>query len=429
MEIAYLALCFVLLVSVVMLGIPIGFGMLTVAAVFLVLGDVKVSVLSMTLVGAFDSWTWLAIPLFVMMGYLMNACGITTRLIAFANAFVGHFRGGTALATVATNFLMAGMSGSMLADLASSGVVFAPAMKKEGYPTRFTTTVLGVSAMLGPLIPPSIGFIVYGVMTGVSIGRLFVAGLIPAFLVTILLTVYIVVMARRHQLPVHPRVPLRNGMATAWYALPALLLPVVVIGGMRSGYFTAVEGGGMAVVYVAIVGVLMRGFSRKGIDEAIVETIKLSLALLFVIGTGVLFQSVLSYLGFIQPLLDAFQGFHGTTLFLLATVALCLVMGLVVDTPVIIILFAPLLSSIAKKIGIDPVHYGVVFYFTSLIGTLTPPFATGMFVLMRITDVKLEEYLRGMLPMIVFLIGITLVLVFFPQLVVFLPNLVYGASG
>ena len=429
MEIVYLALCFFLLIGVVMLGIPVGFGMLTIAGGFLVLGDVKVSVLSLTLLGAFDSWTWLAIPLFVMMGYLMNASGITSRLIAFANAFVGHFRGGTALATVATNFLMAGMSGSMLADLASSGVVFAPAMKKEGYSIGFATTVLGVSAMLGPLIPPSIGFIVYGVMTGVSIGRLFVAGLAPAFLVTILLTAYIMIVARRHRLPVHARASLRKSVGTVWYALPALLLPVVVIGGMRSGYFTAVEGGGMAVVYVAIVGLVMRGFSGKAVNEAIVETVKLSLALLFVIGTGVLFQSILSYLGFIQPLLDAFQGFQGRTAFLLATVVLCLVMGLIVDTPVIIVLFAPLLSSIAKKIGIDPVHYGVVFYFAALIGTLTPPFATGMFVLMRITQVKLDEYLRGMAPMILFLIGISLLLVFFPQMVVYLPNLVYGSSG
>ncbi len=421
-------LLFIAVIAGIMFGIPVAFALILVSSVGLLLGGINVAAISSLFIGGVDNWIWLAIPLFIMVGYLMNASGITDKMVLGARVFVGHLPGGLAHTAVGTSLIFSGVSGAMMADLTAMGVIFIPPMKKEGYPPAFAAALIGGASMLDPLIPPSIIFVTYGVMTGVSIGRLFLAGIVPGVLVALGLMLLIYLSSRKRKSPSSPRASPREMLRGVTVALPAIFLPVFVIGGMRLGYYTPTEAAGMALLYSALVGFFVyRGFSAKKLLEAFRETMKLSVGILFVIAASALFNAVLTYLGLITPVVTALVSIspHPLLLLLISSLVI-LVLGFMMDITVMVIILAPILSAVAIGLGIDPVHFAVVFCYAALLGALTPPYGIGMFALLRIANIKIGEYTREIIPVLACLLAILVLLILFPQISTFLPNLVYG---
>lgn len=409
-------------------GMPIvlAIGFCSLLYAMLVAG-VPLSIIPQQTISAIDTFLLLAIPMFIMTGTLMGESDVTGRLLRFSQSLVGWIRGGLAQVNVMTNLFMAGISGSGLADAAATGSALIPVMKRAGYGSAFSGAVTACASCIGPIIPPSIIMVVIGGLTSISIGRMFLGGVIPGLILALLFGVVCYVVSRRRNYPVEGRFDAGEMLRSLLSALPSLGLPAIIIGGILSGAFTPTESAGIAAVYVIALGLIYRKLAWRGFYRAVVETGVVSGTVMFVVGISAIFGWILiaeNAGDAIVDLLKAITSDPKITMLLITAVLLAL--GCVMEVLALLILSVPVLLPLVESAGIDPVYFGVIATVALTTGLVTPPFGLTMFLMCDMSEVTIEEFAREALPFLACLIGTLVLLIFVPQLVLWLPEVVMG---
>ena len=373
-----------------------------------------------------NSYTLLAVPLFLIVGNVMEYGGITDRLVRFSRVLVGHLRGGLAHVNILTNMLMAGISGSATADATALGSVMLPAMKKEGYPADLSCAINAAASTIGPVIPPSIMMVVYGAYSGVSIGAMFAGGFLPGILIGVSLMAYVYVWARRTNFSTADRrATLKEVLSATKHAFAALLAPVVIIVGIISGLVTTTEAGMLCAVYCILVSIfLFRSISIKDIKDIIENTLLgMSKPLLCVAGAGA-FGYMMAYLNvpkmFLTLLGDAADSKIFVTLFI---VVLYLILGTFMDATPAIVIFMTIIQSLAQNVGLNPLHVGVLICVTLCFGFITPPYGLTLLISAGIGGVPTVAVIKRLKWIFVIMIGLILVIAFVPGIILFIPRL------
>jgi tripartite ATP-independent transporter DctM subunit len=371
----------------------------------------------------------LAIPLFIFAANLMNDTGLTQRLISLSAVLTGHMRGGLAQVSVVLSTLMGGVSGSAIADAAMQARILGPSMTKKGYSKGYAACVIATSALITPIIPPGIGLILYGTIGEVSVGRLFAAGIPVGLLMMVSLMITISLTAKKKNYLPDRKMASVKEMARALFAgIWAFLFPIVLIGGIRFGWFTPAEAGAFAGVYALAIGVL---FYRELTWEKFKRTLENTMidigSVMLIIALSGIFGYGLAY----DRVGDAFTGFmlgitQNPQMLMLIMIALLIIAGMFIESTAIILLFTAIFLPLARQVGIDPVHFGLVFVLVCTMGLITPPVAVNMYVVCSIMDCPVEDYIRECLPFIATVLLVLLLIVFFPEVVLFVPNWIFG---
>jgi len=419
-------LMFGMLIFFIMLGIPIGFSIGLTSLVTLLIID-KANLmpsLAQSMYAQATSYPLLAIPFFILAGTLMNTGGITDRVFRFAKCLVGHLHGGLGHVNVVASMLFAGMSGSAVADAAGLGKVEIKAMIDAGYDRRFSAGITAASSTIGPVIPPSIPFVIYGAITGVSVGSLFLGGFLPGVGMGLALMVSVAILSRRRGYPKDRFPNIRVILMAAKDGLPALGAPVIIIGGIISGLFTPTEAAVIASAYSLFIGVLLGEIVWANIGaifyEAFVQTIKI----MFIIVTAAMFGWLLVYLRGPDQILHLFTSFTSNPkLILIMIILLLLILGCFMESIAIILTVVPMFAPLVDKMGLDPVHFGVIVVLSLMIGLITPPVGMSIFAVSAISGLPPESVIREMTPYILALMCLLLLVAFWPSFTLFIPNL------
>jgi tripartite ATP-independent transporter DctM subunit len=414
-------------VMFLLLGTPIGYSLGLASFVYLVfLNPMPLMMVPQRLTASLDSFPLMAVPFFILAGNLMNTGGITDRLVQFAMRTVGHVRGGLAHTTVVTNMIMAGMSGSSVADCAGTGMVLIPAMKKEGYSGELAAGITASAATIGPIIPPSIPMVLYGVMAGASITRLFVGGFLPGVLMGLSLMALVYRMSDRWQVRAHPRATVREWFLALFHALLPLGLPAIIMGGIIFGIFTPTEAAAVAVVYSAALGLFIyRELGPASTLAVVKDSLLRTASVVFIFANAAVF----SWLIAVERVPDlAGAWLLGVTqspaMVLLILNVFLLIAGCLLDPTPILLITVPVIAPLIVKVGIDPVHFGVVMVLNLMIGLLTPPVGLNLYIVSNIAGISFWRAVRGTAPFIVPLLIVLAIITYFPQTVLWLPNLI-----
>ncbi len=411
------------------LRVPIAFAMGIASALVLFVMQLPLSVVYVKMTSTVDSWPFLAIPFFLLAGNLMTAGGITTRLVRLADVLVGWIAGGLSQVVVVVEMILSGMTGSEIGDAAALGSVLVPAMKRSGYAPNYAATIVAASATMGPIIPPSIAFVIYAAINDLSIGRLFLAGIVPGVVMGLLLMVMQYVMARRHGWPRGPFPTRHQAVQSFLVALPALFMPVFIIGGILGGVFTATEAGALAVPYALVLALgVYRELRWRDLSALLVATLKDTAAIFVIIAVAGVFGYVITVLGVGAALIEFVTGLtQSPWVLLLLLNVLFLIIGLFVDVTATMLVFAPLFAKVVAAYHIDPVHFAVVFVLNVSIGMMTPPYGLTMYLMLRIADISMQEFVSAMWPFLTALLVALGLITYIPAITLWLPNLVLGA--
>jgi C4-dicarboxylate transporter DctM subunit len=420
------------IVALSLLGLPIGHAMIGGSVLYLLVAGVDVGTAAeQVLNGMFTSFLLLAIPLFILAAEFMNAGSVMDRLLRFCNALVGRFRGGLAQVNVVQSVIFASMSGSALADAAGSGRLMQTMMTRDGRYTRsFAAALSAVSAVIGPVLPPSIPLVLYSLVSDASIGYLFLGGVVPGLLLGGVQMALIAAMARRRNFPVEPPVPLRQLPRVTWDALPALMMPVILLGCLYSGITTPTEAAAVAAAYGLLISVaLYRSVGWRDVYASLLTSARVSVSIGMLIAGALAFNYVVTVENIPSAVGAALTGRDLSAAgFLLAVNLGLLLLGCFLEGTTIILVVLPVLVPAAQALGIDPVHFGVVCVMNIMIGLVTPPYGLLLFMMTRIANVPLKDIVREVLPFLGVMIGALLLVTYVPGLVLFLPRLL-GYQG
>lgn len=420
-----LTIMLVLFAAFLLMGMPMAFamGLSSVLAVWQQ-GQVPLMQLPLRMFSALDSYALMAVLLFILAGNLMNTGGITERIVAFARSLVGHLRGGLAQVNIFTSLLFSSVNGSSMADTAAVGSMMIPQMKKEGYDTRFSATVTAVSALLGPVLPPSIMAIIYATLTGASIGRMFLAGIVPAIILCFAMMVLTWYLAPRYGWKPTQRAPIGEVGRTFVRAGPALLMPVIIVGGIVSGTFTPTEAGAVAVLYGFAAALLARALTIRSFFEFTLNSAKLSASALIIIGGAGLFGWVLTRegLGFVVE--DLVMSAGGDVVSATAIILLGLLfIGLFVEGIAAMILVIPILAPIAANLGYDEAQFGVMAILMLLVGAVTPPVGVVAMLASKIARIPYASIFGLLVPYCLLVLGVVVLIALVPGVATWLPDL------
>lgn len=395
----------------------------------LVLLDRDLALVPQFMLKGVNSVALLAVPFFILAGNLFSTLGLSRRIWNFARAMVGHVRGGLAHVMVLASMIFSGISGSALADAAGLGAVGIPEMERAGYRRRFAAAVTLCASVMGPMIPPSINLVIYGVIAQVSIGKLFLAGVLPGIVIGLALMLQIWLMARmgREPMPVEPRAALRERARSLWHALPALLVPVLIVAGMGSGAITPTEVGIVAAGIALLLGLVYREASWSDLVASVVESMKSSANIMFIIAVSTVAGWVFTYEGTAKTVAQwLFEITTDKTLLLLVINVFLLVMGCLLEPIPLLILTLPILLPIVQQIGVDLIHFGIMISFNITLGIITPPMGVGLYVMSRVSGVRFEDLVLACLPLLVSLLCALMLVTYWPGLTLWLPTLVMG---
>ncbi|MDR2789010.1 MAG: TRAP transporter large permease, partial [Candidatus Accumulibacter sp.] len=377
------------------------------------------------MIGGADNLPLLAIPFFMMLGSILNYTGITKRLLVLADALSGHMRGGLAQTNVVLGALIGGPSGAGLADAAMICKVLVPEMSRNGYSRSFAAALTSASALLGPILPPGIGLIIYGFVSDTSIGKLFMGGLGPGILCTILLMVAVDYVARRRGYKA-TRVKMAGMVEIGKASIEAfwgLMLMVLILGGIRYGIFTPTEAGAVTCLYALIVGFAYRETSWADVKTALAESARANGSIMLILMASAGFAWILIWEGVAAQTTEFLMGISDSpTVFLVIVNVLLIVVGMFLDGNAAIIVLTPLLMPSVHALGIDPVHFGIMMIFNLSIGAITPPFGTTMFLTCNLTGVRIDEYMKEIVPFYVALLVTLAVTAYYPPLSLILAN-------
>ncbi len=454
-------------VILMLLGLPVAIAMAGSSLLFLVVsGTIPDVVVAQRMIAGIESFPLLAVPFFILAGNLMNIAGITSRIYNFAIALVGWMRGGLGQVNIIGSVIFSGMSGTAIADAAGLGTIEIKAMKEHGYNTEFAVGVTAASATIGPIFPPSLPFVIYGMMANVSIGALFLAGILPGLVMTALMMLTVAYIARRNNwggdvpfnlrrlgsagieimvvlaFPMAIWLMVEAGMsvnvsvgiaflaliALDWYfdwsAVMALMAPVILIGGMTMGWFTPTEAAVAAVLWALFLGLVRyRSMTFRALAKASFDTLETTASVLFIITAASIFAWLLTTTQAAQAMADAILGFTDNKwVFLFLVNILILFVGCFIDTIAAITIMVPILLPIALKLGVDPLHLGVIITLNLMIGLLTPPLGMITFVLARIAKISVERTFAAIIPWLIPLFGALILITYIEPLTLWLPR-------
>jgi tripartite ATP-independent transporter DctM subunit len=416
---------FLLFIILLLLGVPIIFAILVPGVIaFAIYPELPVQLMDARLANSFLSSSLVAIPLFVFAAQILNDIKVTDAIFGFANKCVGHVRGGLGHVNILASVIFAGMSGSAVADAAGLGQVEIKAMNDQGYPPAFSAAITAASSTIGPIIPPSIPVIVYGSMAGVSIGQLLLGGFIPGLVMAILLMIGIAIIAKRRRLPCTKFAGFREIWKTALKAIPGLLAPFILVGGMLFGWFTPTEAATVTVVYAIFLGFILKTLTIKGLWQSLVRAAFDSAALLVTFVGATLIGLIVTRLHVADIVINFISRVttNPAVVFLLINIFLIIV-GCLLDNMCALILLTPVLVPLVKSVGIDPVHFGIVMILNLMIALLTPPMGSLLFVTCRVAELKLVDLLKEVWPFIILLLISLIIVTYVPQTVTWLPSL------
>jgi tripartite ATP-independent transporter DctM subunit len=423
-------LIFSVLVALILAGFPIAVAMgLTAVGFFLGLGEPRmIGAMAQRMYAAVSSFPLLAIPFFILAGNLMNTGGMTDRIFAFARTLVGHVRGGLAHVSVVASMLFAGVSGAALAEAMGLGVVEIKAMKDGGFDKPFAGAVVASSSTIGPVIPPSIPMVIYGMLAEVSVGALFLGGVIPGVIMGLGIMLVIYITARRRGYRAEKRATLAQIWRSGLDGLAGLLAPGIIMGGILGGLFTPTEAAVAAVLYALVVGVLVyRELDARTLLKIVWETVDQTVRVMFIIASAGMFGWLLVYIRAPQAIFEALTTLTTNPVAILFIFnIILLVLGCFMEGIAIMLLTVPIFMPVLVKVGIDPVHFGVVMTLNLMIGLLTPPVGMVLYAVSTIAEVPVVRLARELAPFIVILVGVLLLITYVPELVTWLPNKLMG---
>lgn len=422
MVLSLITLVWLLLVFV---GVPIGVAMIFVSMGYFYYSGIGLSFAVQRMVDGLNSFPLLAVPLFILAAAILNSGGVTNQLFGFARSLVGHLRGGLGHVNVLASLFFSGMSGSAIADAAGLGKMEIKAMRDAGYDDDFSGSVTAASSMIGPLVPPSITMVLYGVASNTSIGRLFLGGVVPGFLCAASLMVMVYVLARRRNYPVEPRATLKELLSSFVRSFPALLTPVVIIGGIFSGMFSPTEAAAMTVAYAIIIDlVFYRQLTWRRLWDALYETASTSASIAIIIAGVSMIGIILAREQAPQQVAALFLNLvESPVAFLLAVNLLIFVLGAFIESLAILLILVPMLVQVSMGYGIDPIHFGIIVVFNLMISTLTPPMGVALFVVAKVGDIPYHRLAVAILPWLVPPLVVLALVTFIPQLSTALPSL------
>ena len=418
-------LCFIL---TFILRLPIALGMLMSSIFYCLLAPGPATGLQMA-AGQFLSsldvkFILIAVPLFVFAAKVMNSGAVTEKIFRFANSLVGRWRGGMGHVNVVASIIFSGMTGSAVADASGLGIMEIEAMREQGYDDSFSCAITAASATIGPIFPPSIPMIFYAMLSGASIGKLFIGGMIPGILIGLALMAYIAFIANKRDYARGEKYTLRQFIKSTFIAFPALMTPAILLGGIYTGVVTPTEAGALAGIYALLISILVyRSLGLKQLLEVIVETAKTTGILTVIVGAAFSF----SYIVAIEHIPSIFSGFLlGVTsnkyVLLLVINILFIILGMFIDTMAITLVFIPMVLPLVKLLGIDLVHFGVVIVLNMMIGLSTPPFGMLLFIVSGISGTPLKSVIKEIFPMLLVLIGVLFLITYVPWFVLYLPG-------
>lgn len=421
--------CAAVILILLFLKMPVFLSLLTGTSIyFLSNSSTSMQMIAQRAISGMESTPLLAIPFFVCAGIFMNYSRVTKRIMDFCSVLTGRMWGGLAQVNVLLSTLMGGLSGSNIADAAMEAKMLVPEMERKGFSKPFSTVVTATSAMITPLIPPGIGMIVYGSIAGVSIGKLFVAGIGPGLLLCLacMILVRIISKKRGYKRLREDKISIGEKVAAVKPAFFPLLLPIIIIGGIRIGIFTPTEAGSVAVVYAFLLGLLYREMKLKDIVEGIKETALTTATIMLIVGAASAFAWVLTKEQIPQQLTELMVGaIHNKWVFLMVVNIFLLIVGMFIEGNAALIVLVPLLHPIALAYGIDPIHFSMVFIFNITLGAVTPPMGMLMFVTCGITGCEIRDYLKESIPFYVMLFICLMLLTFVPGFTTGLVNLIW----
>lgn len=419
-----IALLLIVFAACILLRVPIAFSLGLSCLVYLVAAGTPLIIIPMKMYSGIDVFVLLSIPGFIMAGNLMNHGGLTEKIITFCNHLVGHIRGGLALANIAASMLFAGISGTAISDTASIGSVMIPAMKKEGYDADFACAVTAASSTVGPIIPPSVSMIIAATLTGLSVGKLFLAGAIPGFLLGFSLLGYTYYISRKRQYPKHARSSMRQigrgFIDTFW----ALLMMVIILYGIIGGLFTPTEASIVAVLYALVIGTFVyRKLTFRRAMVVFLDSMKTSASLMVLIGFANLFGYLLMTEQLPQVVSAKILGFSENRYVVLLLINLLLIfVGTFMETIAALLILFPILLKVALSVGVDPIHFSVIALLNLMIGLTTPPLGVCLFVAAGIGKVSIGAVSRAGLPFLLVSLIVLALVTLIPELSLFLPR-------
>lgn len=424
---AFLVILFIVFVAI---GVPISFALGAVSFIGIAgLSDIPNAVVFTKMFNGMNSFTLLAVPLFILAANLMNEGSITEKLIQSCNSMVGHLRGGLAYSNILVSMIFAGISGSSQADTAGVGKIFIPSMEEQGYDKGTAVGVTAASSTLGSIIPPSITMVVYAGIANVATGALFVTGIIPGILLGLGMMLVVKYYSKRKNFPKCEKVPFKEVVKLTFQSLPALLTPIILIGGIVTGFFTPTESASFACVYALIVGIFFyKTIKIRALPRIIKETLKLSSLSLFALATANALGELLSYYQlnlYVQEFFTSISG--GKIVFLLVIVAFFMFVGTFMDAVPAMILFVPIILPSAIALGISPITLGLIIIVTLALGLVTPPYGLCLLIASSISGITIEDAFKGTLPYFLSSVAILILMVLFPDLVLGIPQFLFPA--
>ena len=410
------------------LNVPVAFAMLTTSILYLALTqEVPLIVVAQQVGAGTDKFLLLAIPFFFLAAEFMNTGGIMHRLVDLASAMVGHIRGGLGHVNVVASMLFAGMSGSAVADAAGMGRIEIEMMRKSGYPLAFSGAITAASATIGPVIPPSIPFVVYGSLAGVSVGKLFLAGVLPGVAMGLFLMGSVWVLAGRQSFPTQTFAGFAHLGRQFTRSLPVLALPLIILGGIFTGVFTATESAIVAAAYALLIGLLLREIRLADIVPILIRVGTDSARIMLIVVGATLYSWILAREGAPQAVAGTFLALTDQPWLLLLSInVLLLLLGCFMEPLPIMVIVVPTMLPLVQALGIDLVHFGVVVTLNLMIGLITPPIGIVMFTVMQITGLPIETFARAIWPFFIALVLVLALVTYVPGLVLVLPELIYG---
>lgn len=423
-----LGVFFILLI----MGVPVAFDVGIASVIYLFSQGEDLIILTQRVFAGGDSFTLMAIPLFIFAGEIMNACGVTRRIVGFANELVGFIPGGLAHVNIFASMIFAGVSGSTSADVASIGGMLIGSMNEAGFDLSYATAVTAASATIGSIIPPSILMVLYSSITGISVGKLFMAGVVPGILIGITQMIYAFLKAKSNPDMYDGNNKLRfNGkrcLKAFINAVPALIMPLIIIGGILSGVFTATEAGAIAGLYGLLIGVfLYKEFTFQGAIHTIISSAKTSGMTMLIVSGATAFGYCLAIEKFPNQVSKLITGVSSNpnVLMLLMILAMTII-GMFMDTTSAAIIMVPIFFPIAEAAGINGIHFGMVMVLTFVLGGITPPVGVTLYIAVAVAKLKLGQLLKEMWPFILLFIAVMMLVAYVPMVCLFLPNLIGG---
>lgn len=416
-----------MLFALMLIGVPVAVALGLASLAFVATNGMPPMIVLANMVNGINSFPLIAVPFFILAGSLMNSAGITTRIFAFARAAVGWMHGGLGHVNVGASVIFAGMSGAAVADAGGLGNIEIKAMRDAGYDPDFAVGITAASSTIGPIIPPSLPLVIYGVIADTSIGQLFTAGIIPGFLMAASLMLMVAWYARRRGYPRDQRFSIHRFGTSLMHALMPLMTPVIIIGGIMFGIFTPTEAAIAAVAYSMVLGLFVyRTLNWKKILRISMDTVETTAAVMLIVAASTIFAWILTANQVAEHFSQLMLSVTDNKVALLLIITLIvLVVGLFMETIAAITILTPVLLPVAVSLGMDPVHFGIVMILNLMIGLLTPPVGMVLYVLSKVAHVSFERCVMATAPFLIPLLVVLMMLTFIPELSMWLPTLLY----